>query len=103
MNSQARTVKQITGIHRQYGGEEHSGWLPPNAAKPRPTPVRSAVLDVRIEDDGSSFLLICESRNTPDSWDTWHESLEDAEEQARASLSIEPWEWEEPPPGPDSQ
>jgi hypothetical protein len=89
----SKIVKEIVGLQKRFGGEPHIGWLPPNAAQPQPTPIRNAVLDVRIEDDGGSFSLICESRNTPDSWDTWHETLADAEAEAQRSLGIRAWEW----------
>jgi hypothetical protein len=91
-----RVVKQVLGKQMQFGGKEHSGWLPPNAAHPRPTPVRNAVIDVRIIDDGYGFLLDCESRNTEDSWDNWYERLEDAEEEAESKLGIEAGEWQVP-------
>jgi hypothetical protein len=91
-----KATRKITGRPMQFGGEEHSGWLPANASPPLPTPVRHALVDLCIVDDGHGFLLICESRNTDDSWDTWHETIEDAQAQAEAWLGIKPEEWEAP-------
>jgi hypothetical protein len=90
----SKIIKQVIGLHWRRGGEEHSGWLPPGAAIPLPTPVRHAIVDVTIEDYGDGYLLICESRNTADSWDTWHPTLEEAEEQAESWLGIRPSDWE---------
>jgi hypothetical protein len=41
-------VKRVLAIPFTFGGEEHSGWLPPGAATPLPTPVQYVVLDVEI-------------------------------------------------------
>lgn len=45
-------VKQILGRKVSFGGQEHSGWLPPGAATPKPTPVELVELNIRIENDG---------------------------------------------------
>ena len=87
------TVKRVEGLELQLGGSDHRGWLPAGAAEPLATPVRVAIVDVRIDFDGFGYLLICESRNTPDSWDTWHETQLEAEEAARAKLDIQPADW----------
>src|SRR5437016_3147523 len=65
--SASRTVREVRNLELHLGGEEHQGWLPPGAAPPLPTSGRIAVVDVRIEEDGHGYLLICESRNTDDS------------------------------------
>ena len=65
-----QVVARINNRSITFGGE------PPN------TPARSAIVDIRIENDGHGYLLICEFRNTPDSWDTWHGTLEDAIQMA---------------------
>lgn len=94
-----RTVKQVRGLRIRLGGAEHSGWLPAGAAPPPPTPVREAVLDVRIEETDGGYLLICHSRNTPDSGDRWHETIEDAEAKARDAFGLEPGDWQDAPIG----
>jgi len=87
-------VKQLRGRQIQFGGEEHSGWLPPGAAYPKPTAVENAVVDFEIITSESGYLLQYASRNTSHSGDTWHQNLEDAIEQARCWFGIEPSEWE---------
>ena len=89
-----KTLKQILGKPIQLGGTEHSGWLPPNATLPQPTPVENAILDIRILETEGGFMLEWASRNTNHSNDTWHETIEDAEHQAAYQLGINPSEWE---------
>ncbi len=42
-------LKHAYGIPHECGGEEHTGWLPPGAATPLPTPIRHLTLDATIE------------------------------------------------------
>ena len=86
-------IKRVSGLPHRFGGVEHSGWLPPGAAIPRPTPIEDVVLDVHIEDIGAGFLLIWESRDGSKFADTWHQSLEHAEEYAKVELGIERDQW----------
>jgi hypothetical protein len=88
-----RIIKHILNRPVSFGGEAHSGWLPDNAIQPQPTPIRTALLDIRIFDDGTGFVLEWHSHNTADHGDTWHESLADAEQQAQRDFDIEPTEW----------
>jgi hypothetical protein len=41
-------IKRLMGVAIRFGGEEHAGWLPANAATPPPTPVEGAIVDVEI-------------------------------------------------------
>ena len=52
-----KVVKQVLGKEIQLGGEDHLGWLPENASQPRPTPIETALLDVRILEDVQGFIL----------------------------------------------
>src|SRR5262245_60197964 len=79
-------VKRIRGLVLQLGGEPHSGWLPPGAATPLPTPVRIVCVDLEISFDGNGYLLICEARDGSFCWDTWHQTLSAAEVQALRDL-----------------
>jgi hypothetical protein len=90
-----RTVKQVTNREVLFGGEEHSGWLPPNAPTPRPTPIRHAILDIRILSDSSGYILEWASQNTDDIGDTWHETIQDAEQQAETLFGVQANEWRE--------
>ena len=35
-------IKRLSAVSRRFGGEEHTGWLPANAATPPPTPIEDA-------------------------------------------------------------
>ncbi len=91
-----RTIKRISGRAFRFGGEEHSGWLPPGAVTPPPTPIKDATLDLAILFDGHGFILEYSSRDAHHYGDTWHETLEDALRQAQLSFGIDPSEWEDP-------
>lgn len=71
----------------------HSGWLPTNAATPPPTPVEVAVVDFEISAAEGGYMFELISRNTGHCGDTWHETLDEALEQAKLSFGIEPEEW----------
>src|SRR5215472_14987013 len=58
-------VKQILGHHVTFGGESHSGWLPENAAVPKPTPTQDVALDITIESSGDGYLLCWSSPDNP--------------------------------------
>ncbi len=88
--------KYVLGRQVQFGGDKPVGWLPSNSALPRPTPVVSLVLDVRILEDAGGFILEWQSRNSSDANDSWHATLDDAESQARINFGIEASEWQEP-------
>jgi hypothetical protein len=89
-------IKQVRGVRFTVGGEVHSGWLPEGAAEPHQTPERVVTADVRIESDGASYFLICDGgAPPPDSWDTWHATLEEAEATAEEALGIRLEDWME--------
>ena len=92
-----KIVKQIIGKKVQFGGEEHEGWLPPNASVPKPIPVEKTTIDIEISKEGGGYLIVWQSQSGSRSGDTWHESLEDAENQAKQDFGIEDWEWESKP------
>jgi hypothetical protein len=92
-NDSSSVLKRITNLRLRLGGEEHRGWLPPGAATPLPTPVQKVVVDLSIEFDGTGYLLICSAQDGSFSWDTWHESLNDAENQARDDYGVQSGDW----------
>ena len=83
----------MSGVPLRFGGEVHSGWLPANAATPPPTPVEVAVVDFGISEVEGGYMLEWFSRNTDHRGDTWHETLDEALEQAKLSFGLEPEEW----------
>jgi hypothetical protein len=90
-------VKRIRSLPFQFGGEEHSGWLPPGAAVPLPTPVQNVLLDIEIQFDGAGGYLLCyAARDHAISGDTWHETLTDAQSAAADMFDVDESEWEQP-------
>jgi hypothetical protein len=86
-------IKRLMAVPVRFGGEEHSGWLPANAATPRPTPVEDALVDFEIHKLEDGYILEWFSRNTGHHGDSWHETLEDALEQASTEFGVRPEEW----------
>jgi hypothetical protein len=83
-------IKRLLGVPVRFGGEEHFGWLPANAATPRPTPVEVALVDFEVSEVKGGYILEWSSRNTSHHGDSWHETLEDALEQASAEFGVQP-------------
>ena len=90
-------LKQILGHHFTFGGERHSGWLPQNAAIPKPTPTRDVSLDITIESDGGGYLLCWVSGGHEFVGDLWYEALPDAEQSAAENFGVSGDQWETPP------
>ena len=86
-------IKHLMAVPVRFGGEEHSGWLPANAATPRPTPVEEALVDFEVHEVEGGYLLEWRSRNTSHHGDSWYETLEDALEQASTEFGVRPEEW----------
>jgi hypothetical protein len=86
-------IKRLLAVPIRFGGEEHSGWLPANAATPRPTPVEDALVDFEIDELEVGYILAWYSRNTGHHGDSWHETLDDALEQAGTEFGVRPEEW----------
>lgn len=101
MSTPGTVVKKVEAWSFAFGGENHSGWLPPNAATPLPTPIEHEVLDVIIEKNEGGYLLIwaarpsptCHKSLPPKAGDSWHETIEDAEAAARDWFGIEERHW----------
>ena len=86
-------IKQLQAVPVCFGGEEHSGWLPANAALPPPTPVEVAVVDFEISEVEGGYIFEWHSRNTSHRGDLWYETLEGALEQASIDWGIRPEQW----------
>jgi hypothetical protein len=86
-------IKCLPAVPVRFGGEVHSGWLPANAATPAPTPVEDALVDFEVDEVEGGYILEWYSRNTTHHGDSWHETLEDALEQAKTEFDIRPEEW----------
>lgn len=57
-------------------------------AIPSVVPVRVSI----AKDGNGSFFLFCENEAGVAIADTWHETLEEAQEQAATIYELEPWE-----------
>lgn len=90
----ANGVKRISGLSCRFGGDEHSGWLPPNAAVPPPTPVEDVLLDLEIAEESGGYLLCWSSRDGRHVGDLWFERIEDAEQQAARDFGAEVGRWQ---------
>jgi hypothetical protein len=89
-----KVLKRMTGLSRQFGGEEHVGWLPPGAARPLPTPITQHVLDFEITGDGGDGFLLCyESRDGQVCGDNWFQTVAEAERAASEWFGINPSQW----------
>jgi hypothetical protein len=97
------TLRQILGLPLQYGGVEHSGWLPNVAVKPPLTPQKNFTFDFTISAYGHGYLFEWSSREKDEefeewhalSGDTWHETLEEALRQAEYSFGLRITDWSE--------
>ena len=87
-------VKQILGYHVTVDGESHSGWLPEGASTPISTSTRDVALNITIEFDGSGYLLCYASEDGVLANDTWHQSLEDAEQAAVEYFGVRNDQWQ---------
>jgi hypothetical protein len=90
-------LKRVFGVSYAYGGEEHSGWLPPGATTPLLTPNRRVMLDLAIEDDGcSGYLLVFRAPDDPSFGnDFWFENAAAAEAKAKEWFGIGPAQWQD--------
>jgi hypothetical protein len=99
--SHQHVVKQVDGWPFVFGGEPHSGWLPPDAAMPLPTAEEHEILDVVIEQCDGGYLLVwaarpsdtCSEMGPPKTGDNWHETVEAAEATAQEFFGIERGDW----------
>ncbi len=86
-------IRRLLGVPVRFGGEEHTGWLPANAAVPPPTPAEDALVDFEVGEVEGGYLLRWFSRNTGHHGDSWHETLEDALQQASSEFGVKPEEF----------
>lgn len=79
----------------QIGGEQHTGWIPAGDSIPLPTPIRMVSMRFEITDDGGgNYLLLSESEDGSLYGDTWHQTIEEAQEVAETSFGVRRDEWE---------
>ena len=87
-------VKQIKGHHLTVGGESHAGWLPAGATTPLATPARDVAFNITIEFDGSGYLLCYTSDDGALANDSWHQTLDEAEQAAAEYLGVSGDQWQ---------
>jgi hypothetical protein len=87
-------LKRIIGWSWTFGGEEHTGWLPPDAATPLPTPIQHLLLDLEIDgNEREGYLIIGRSQDGSFEWDTWYKALAEALAAANADFGISADDW----------
>jgi hypothetical protein len=84
----------MPAVKVSLGGETQTGWLPPNAAEPRPTPVREVEFSIEIVDVGDGVLLQYEATDGSEVSDTWHATLEEAMQAAEEDFGVHRSDWE---------
>lgn len=92
-----RAVKQVQDVEVTFGGDKSQGALPLETATPGTTPREvMKVSFVIFEEDGGGFVLEWTSPKpeAPYSGDSFHESIEDAQDQARIAFGVEADSWE---------
>lgn len=92
--AERRVVVRIPSVTVTVGGETHTGWLPQNAAQPRPLPVREVEYRIEIEDLGDGFMLWYETADGSGWSDTWHPTLEDAMLVAEEDFGVQRSDWQ---------
>jgi hypothetical protein len=88
------TVKRVTNWPVQFGGHQHTGWLPAGAAIPLPTSVVDVSLDIEIQSDGDGYLLCYSSKDGTVHGDTWHRSVVEAVNAATMDFGVPPTHWQ---------
>jgi hypothetical protein len=96
-------VYSVAKLPARFGGEPHTGWLPPGAAVPPDTPVVDLALDLSIIEEGPGSYLLEWHPSTPGlgsgqpyESDSWHPSIEEALKQAELWFGIPADGWVKP-------
>ena len=76
-------------------GGPQEGWLPQGAAQPPPEPEGHVELDVRIEQTHEGYFVIASEEAGNRFFDTWHQSLEEAEAEAYREYGLGADDWDE--------
>ncbi len=87
-----RVIKQARVVVRE-GGEEHSGWLPHGTSVPERTPERTTSYDVRLVEFEGGFLLESQEVGAAHGYDSWFETLQQAERAAREEFGLTEAAW----------
>ena len=89
-------IRRLDSIAVEFGGEEHSGWLPPGAATPLPTPIRRVILTLAIVRESPNDYLLCfEAQDGSMRGDNWYDSLAKALEGAEELFGVSPSQWQD--------
>jgi len=80
-------------------GSQAAGWKP---VDPRTAPVetsRRVLMDVRIDEDAGGYLLVYAADDGSVYGDTWHATLEEAEQVAEELFELRDSDWDASHPG----
>jgi hypothetical protein len=87
-------IASIKGRVYLSGDEAQRGWLPGGASFPQSRSARPVLLDLEIVDDGAGhFILEFRSPDSGMAGDSWHDTLEEAFDQAESAFGIARDEW----------
>jgi hypothetical protein len=91
------TIRLVAEWTTDFGGEEHTGWLPKEATEPEPTPVSRVELALAILEDGpESYILEWRGPTQETSGDRWYPSVEAALAEADEFFGIPRDAWGTP-------
>ena len=79
-----------------FGGEEHSGWLPKGAAPPETTPVQRVALALVIMKQDGGCILEWRGPTQDMSGDRWYSTVDDALADADKLFGIPADAWATP-------
>jgi hypothetical protein len=78
----------------EFGGEEHSGWLPKGATTPPAMPLTRVELGFAIvEEEQGGYILEWRGPTPETSGDTWHSSVEAAVTEAERTFGVPEDAW----------
>ena len=93
----------VRGWVWEHGGQAHEGWIPAGAAVPLPSPAVRVPVNLEVVPESGGWLLTWELASSTDtlpdsslrSGDTWHDSVDDALQQAEVHFGVPRSSWTE--------
>jgi hypothetical protein len=90
-------VRLVAEWTAEFGGEQHSGWLPKGAAEPELTPVRRMDLAFALLEEGpEAYILEWRGPDQEASGDRWYPSVEAALAEAHEVFGVPAGAWVDP-------
>ncbi len=87
-------ILQVAEWTVEFGGKEHSGWLPRGATIAPPIPLTRVELAFAIlKEEQAGYILEWRGPTTETSGDTWHSSVEAAVAEAERTFGVPEDAW----------